>query len=263
MARCRLEHVVVLLLVMLIVSVADADGRTSFLIDRLKSDDYRVRTNAALALGATNDDAAVQPLCNALNDGSDVVRIAAAAALARLGRSSAVGCLRGRVSTEGSGNVKGALSRAIDALNAGGGGGGSAPPTVPNAKFYVAINIGQNNSGHDSGHVINAITSKLSSIGGYQLAPHAESPAAANAVMQRRNLKGFQLTVSIELVDTAAGMKGVVRIAVLSYPGHDLRGEIAPSATAPGVRKGDPGAEESLLQAVAERAAEQFSQNFQ
>ena len=263
MARCRLEHIVVLVVVMLTGGVAAADGRTSFLIDRLRSDDYRVRTNAALALGATNDDAAVQPLCGALNDGSDVVRIAAAAALQRLGRSSALSCLRGRLSSEGAANVRGALTRAIDALAAGGGGGGGAPPTVPNARFYVAISVGQNSSGRDSAQVMNAITNKLASIGGYQLAPHAESPAAAQAVMQRRNLKGFFLTVSIELVDTSQGMKGLVRIAVASYPGHDLRGEVAPYAIASGVRKGDPGAEESLLEAVAERAAEQFSQSFQ
>ena len=262
MARCRLEHVVVLLLVMLIEGVAAADGRTSFLIDRLRSDDFRVRSGAALALGATNDDAAVQPLCGALNDGSDVVRIAAAAALQRLGRSSAVSCLRGRLSSEGAANVKAALTRAIDALGAGGGGGG-APPTVPNAKFYVAITVGQNNSGHDSGHIITTIQNKLGSIGGYQLAPRSESPAAAQSVVQRRNLKGYHLTVSIELTDTGGGMKGVVRIAITSYPGQDLRGEVAPSAVASGVRKGDSGAEESLLEAVAERAAEQFTQNFQ
>src|SRR5512140_557052 len=62
---------------------ARGDGRTSFLIDRLRSDDFRVRAQAALALGATNDDAAVQPLCGALSDGSDVVRQAGAAALKR------------------------------------------------------------------------------------------------------------------------------------------------------------------------------------
>ena len=69
--------------------------------------------------------------------------------------------------------------------------------------------------------------------------------------------------MSAELTDTGEGMKALVRIAVFSYPGRDLRGEVAPYAIAPGVRRGDASAEESLLTAVAERAVEQFTQNFQ
>jgi hypothetical protein len=263
MATRRLERLAVLLLVMMTVHGARAQARTTFLIDRLRSDDSRVRTQAALALGATNDDAAMQPLCGALNDGNDTVRIAAAAGLQRLGRAAAVSCLRARLSTESSAGVKSAITRAADALAGGGGGGGGSPPTVSSAKFYVAITVGQNNSGHDSGRIIGAITGKLGSIGGYQMAPGSESPDAARGVMQRRNLKGYHLTVSIELTQTGAGLKGLVRIAIASYPGHDLRGEVAPYAIASGVSRGDSGAEDSLLQAVAERAAEQFSQNFQ
>ena len=44
---------------------ADAD-RVKFLADKLNSDDPRVRTSAALALGASNEDGAVDPLCGAL-----------------------------------------------------------------------------------------------------------------------------------------------------------------------------------------------------
>ncbi len=69
--------------------------------------------------------------------------------------------------------------------------------------------------------------------------------------------------MSASLTDTDRGLKALIRIAVFSYPGRDLRGEVAPYAIAPGVRKGDAGTEDSLLQAVAERAVEQFSQNFQ
>src|SRR5262249_55396813 len=85
---------------LLLVRPATADSRTEFLIERLRSDDSRVRTNAALALGATNDEAAVQPLCGALTDASEVVRQASAVALKRLLRPSAVDCLKRRVSAE-------------------------------------------------------------------------------------------------------------------------------------------------------------------
>jgi hypothetical protein len=263
MAKCQLARGLgVLLMLLLLASVAGADGRTTFLIDRLKSDDFRVRTNAALALGATNDDAAIQPLCGALSDSNDVVRQAAAAALKRLGKASALPCMRARLAAESNADVKLQITRAIDAL-AGGGGGGGSPPVVSNAKFYVSIVVGTNSSGADTGRIMNAITGKLDALGGYQLAPRSEAPDAARAVIARRNLKGFHLTVSVELADTDRGLKALVRIAVASYPGRDLRGEVAPYAIASGVRRGDAGAEASLLQAVAERAAEQFSQNFQ
>jgi hypothetical protein len=68
--------------------------------------------------------------------------------------------------------------------------------------------------------------------------------------------------VSVEVSDTDRGLKALVRLAIFSYPGRALLGEVAPYSIASGVRRGDSG-EDSLVQAVAERAAEQFSQNFQ
>ena len=249
--------------IMFVVSPsARGDGRTTFLADRLRSDDFRVRAQAALALGATNDDAAVQPLCGALSDGNDVVRQSAAAALKRLGKSSAVGCLKGRLAVEPSADVKLQLTRAIEALD-GAGGGGGAPRNVANAKFYVSVAVSNNATGKDGNRISSMITNKLDSLGAYQLAPRVESPDAARSVIARRNLKGYYLSVSAELSDTDRGLKALVRIAVFSYPNRDLRGEVAPYAIATGARKGDTGTEDSLLQAVAERAVEQFSQNFQ
>ena len=246
-----------------IAPTARGDGRTTFLIDRLRSDDFRVRAQAALALGATNDDAAVQPLCGALSDGSDVVRQAVAAALKRLGKSSAVGCMKARLSVEPNADVKLQLTRAIEGLESSGGGGGGAPRNVANAKFYVSVAVSNNSTGHDGNKILGTITSKLDSLGTYQLAPRAETPDAARGVIARRNLKGYYLAVSAELSDTDRGLKALVRIAVFSYPGRDLRGEVAPYAIASGAKKGDTGTEDSLLTAVAERAVEQFSQNFQ
>ncbi len=266
----RLRRAIVLLAVLagtvLVVSLSRADSRTAFLIDRLKSDDFRVRTNAALALGATNDDAAVQPLCAAVSDSSDVVRQAAAAALKRLGKSSGVACMKARLSVEPSDAVKLQLSRAIESIEAanGGGGGSDAPRNVPGAKFYVALAPGTNNAGRNLVQpAMGAVKGKLESGGAHQIAPRAESPDAARAVISRRNLKGFYLTVSVDISDTDRGLKVLVRLAVFGYPGRDLRGEVAPYAIAPGVKRGDTATEDQLLHAVAERAAEQFAQNFQ
>ena len=241
---------------------ARGDGRTTFLIDRLRADDFRVRAQAALGLGATNDDAAVQPLCGAIADGSDVVRQAAAAALKRLGKSSAIGCMRARLAVESNADVKLQLTRAIESLGSSGGGGGGAPQ-VANAKFYISVSVSNNSTGRDGNRISTMISNKLDALGAYQRAPSGESPDAARSVISRRNLKGYYLSVSAELSDTDRGLKALVRIAVFSYPGRDLRGEVAPYAIAGGAKRGDAGTEDSLLQAVAERAVEQFSQNFQ
>src|SRR5689334_1980745 len=92
---------------LLLTTDAGADGRVQFLADRLhyppqsgQVDDFRVRTNAALALGSTNDEAAVSPLCGGLDDPNDVVRQAAAAGLKRLAKPSAAGCLKRRAEIE-------------------------------------------------------------------------------------------------------------------------------------------------------------------
>jgi HEAT repeat protein len=81
----------------LLPSAARADSRTDFLVGRLQAQDFRVRTNAALALGQTGEDGVVVPLCGALADASDVVRQAAAVALLRLAKPASAGCLKDRL----------------------------------------------------------------------------------------------------------------------------------------------------------------------
>jgi len=285
MARLALRILAVALLAVLAVMAANADtaradSRVQFLADRLKyppaagqADDFRVRTNAALALGATNDDDAVAPLCGGLDDPSEVVRQAVAVALKKLGRGSALDCLRKRQGSETNSSVKLEIQRAIDALAGGSGGGGSSgggagsPPVVAGAHFYVAISPVANNTGRTSDDVERlvhgAIASKLGQLGDYQLAPSGEANADAKAVIAKRSLKGFYLSVSVDQFDYSDGnLRVKVKIAVSSYPGKDLRGEVPASATMPGARPGDKGAEDQLMAAVAGRAAELFAQNF-
>jgi hypothetical protein len=246
-----------------------AESRTEFLAGRLRSDDFRVRTNAALSLGQTDDDAAVSPLCGALGDPSDVVRQAAAGALTRLGRGAAVPCLQGRVRVEPSGAVKLQIQRAIEALQ--GGGGASAPADAPrvvaNAKYYVAVSV-TNQTSRASAEVeslvATAVRAKLDSLGGYQLAPDNEGPEQAKATLAKRRLKGFYLAVRVEKFDyTGGNLRVHVQVAVFSYPGKDLKGEVPAGVTQSGVRPGDKAAEDSLLQMAAGRAVEVFAQNFQ
>jgi hypothetical protein len=254
-------------------SFARADSRLQFLSDQLRyppaagqPDDFRVRTNAALALGATNDDGAVSPLCGGLDDPSAVVRQAVAVALKKLARPSSLDCLQRHLSSETNDGVKTQLQHAIDAVNGGGGGGGS-PPAVANAKYYVSISQVTNNTGRSAGDVERivhgAIAGKLAQLGEYQLAPAGESNADAKSAIAKRSLKGFYLSVSVEKFDYSDGnLRVKVKIAVFSYPGKDLRGEVPAGATSQGTRPGDTASEDQLMGLVSARAAELFAQNF-
>jgi HEAT repeats len=272
----------VLMALMLSARPARADGRVAFLASRLKYppgasqvDDFRVRTNAALALGTTDDDGAVAPLCGGLDDPSEVVRQAVAVALKRLARPAAHDCLEHRAGVETTAAVKAEIKRALDSLESGAGGSGhgssgggaEAPATVANAKYYVSLSRITNNTTRSAADVERivrgAIASKLGELGEYQLAPPGETNDAAKAALAKRHLKGYFLGVSVDKLDYSDGNLRVrVKIAVFSYPGRDLRGEVPAGATLPGARPGDSGAEEQLMNVVASRAAELFAQNF-
>jgi hypothetical protein len=105
---------------------------------------------------------------------------------------------------------------------------------------------------------------KLGELGGYQIAPENESADQARASINKRKLKGFYLTVRVEKFDYSDGNLRVrVKVAVFTYPGKDLRGEVPSGLTQTGVSPGDKGAEDNLLKMAAARAVELFAQNFQ
>src|SRR5262245_45547724 len=62
-------------------------------------DDFRVRTQAALALGASKSKRAVDPLCRGLEDSNQTVRAASAAALGKL-KQGGEDCLSKRLDNE-------------------------------------------------------------------------------------------------------------------------------------------------------------------
>jgi hypothetical protein len=256
--------------------LALAGGRVEFLADRLRfppaagqPDDFRVRTNAALALGATNDDGAVTPLCGGLGDPSDLVRQAAAVALKRLARASSLECLRRRVAVEAMPGVKEKIQRAIEACQGSTvpSEGDSGETSVGGARYYVSISPIANSTSRARADierlVHDAIVAKLAELGEYQVAPAGESSEVARSRIARRKLKGFYLAVSVDTLDYSdRNLRVGVKIAVFSYPGKDLRGEVPAGATMPGARPGDSGSEDQLLRVVAAKAAELFAQNF-
>jgi hypothetical protein len=246
-------------------------------VRNVKSQDARLRSLAALGLGASNDDRAVSHLCGLLPDPSDTVRQAAAIALKRLNRSAALGCLRSRERVESSKSVLLQIKRAIESIEAGGSGGTSAPPTPPTppppsapppnnpgAKYYVAFGKLNNTTARPAGdverRVFDGIKGKLAPVA--QFAPNGEGRPAAESLIRSRKLTGYQLTVTAEIDGSGGALTIRLKVAVTTYPGGVLKGMFTASGQIPGAQPGDASSEDQLMSAVAENAADQFTKFF-
>jgi hypothetical protein len=270
MGRTALVAAVVLAPLYPSVASADAD-RVKFLADKLNSDDPRVRTSAALALGASNDDGAVDPLCKALQDSTEVVRQASAVAMKRLGRPGAVPCLRARLDKESNDGVKIAIERAVESISAGsgGGGGGGGDDKIkdnPSAKYYIALSTIANSTGRSQPEVesvvVKAIKAKLEAAGTIQIAPNKESADDARGTLKKRKMNGFYLAVAVDKFDYSNGnLRVKVKIGVFTYPGKSLLGNVDKTLTKEGVSSGDKSSEDQMLDMAAGLASEQFAQN--
>lgn len=261
--------VVLAVLTLLLPSVAFADAaRLKFLSEKMRDGDARVRTSAALSLGASNEDGAVEPLCGGLSDREEVVRQAAAVALKRLNRTSSLGCLKEREPREPHEATKIAITRAIEAISSGGQGdeGGETIKENPNAKYYIALSTVANQTGRAQVEVekivLGSIRQKLDAAGVVQLAPSSETPDKARAVMKARKMKGFYLAIAVDRFDYDGGnLRVKVKIGVFNYPNKALLGNVDKTLTAQGVSSGDKVSEDRLLELAAGLASEQFAQN--
>jgi hypothetical protein len=243
------------------------EARLKFLSEKMKDADPRVRTSAALALGQSSEDGAVEPLCTGLSDKEDVVRQASAVAMKRLNRTRSLECLKAREPNETNDAAKIAITRAIESISSGGESGGSDPiKQNPNAKYYIALSSVANQTGRAQTEVdrivLNAVRQKLDAAGDVQLAPSTESPEKAREVMKSRKLKGFYLSIAVDSFDYSDGnLRVKIKVGVFNYPNKALLGNLEKKLTAQGVSNGDKASEDRLLELAAGLASEQFSQN--
>jgi hypothetical protein len=242
--------------------VVRADPRTGYLVQQLKtSDDFRVRTQAALALGASGDDAAVKPLCDALADGNASVKVAAAAALGKLGKPAGLPCLQASISKESAGSTKTQMQKSIDALKSG--GVAAPPPPGADAKYYVAIDVSNKTkrpADEVDAIVRAAMQSKLLGKAGYAVAPKGETSAQGGKVVKSKKLKGFYLIATVEPpVYEGGNLTQVVRVSMWTYPGKALQGEFSPKLTQTDTPKADIKSETLLVKMCVENAIDTFS----
>ena len=242
-----------------------AEGRVPFLIDQLKNaTDFRLRTQAALALGASDDPAAVSPLCGGLDDGSESVRSASAAALGRLKNPSGLGCLR-RHASDSSASVRSVIDRSVQLLESSGAKPGKPPPPGPNDSVYVSIGTVTDKTGRSDDSVSQlvaaAMQNRLLATRGYAVAPQGETGTVARKVIRQNSLRGYMLQARVEPPrSNGSDLTILVRVTMWSYPEKALQGEFTPKLTMPGASIGDRDSEDNLIKMAVERAVDSFAQ---
>jgi hypothetical protein len=249
---------------LLLCGQASAETRLEQLLRRLsQAEDFRVRTQAALALGASGDKRAVSGLCAALNDASTTVRAASAAGLGKLARGGAE-CLEQRLGRETSDVVKASIKKALNDVASG---AGEAEDTLTkDTKIYVAIDKTVDGSGKPDGAmdelVRKAMTRTAKGAAGFAIAPKDESLAQAKKKLAKfKRVRGFLLSPRVEKPRYANGNLMVkIDVAIFTYPTRNLKGSVGVPLTQQGVDSRDPQSEIELIEMAAERAMEKFSQ---
>lgn len=245
--------------VLLLSVVALAQDRIARLAHELATaDDFRVRTQAALALGATNSSRAIQPLCGGLNDSEVAVRAAAAAALGRLQLGGA-NCLERRLQAERDASVKRVIEHALEQVRAG--------AITAATRYYVALGKTVDHTGR-GGHQVSDLVREgaeeaAESLDQVALAPEHETRAQARKCLAKhRSLKAFYLTASVAKPSYGGGGLSVrISIAVFTYPGKSLKGTFTIGLTQEGVSDKDPDSENRLIKMAAHRALDKFEQS--
>ncbi|MDQ3264605.1 MAG: HEAT repeat domain-containing protein [Myxococcota bacterium] len=226
-------------------ALAQADGRITFLSRQLtKSSDARVRSQAALMLGATKNSAAVQPLCTGLDDQSALVRNAAAKAFLQLEEPSAYDCLT-RHKSDSDPEVRAAVGRALESLEA---------QRNRRPEFYIQMRPVQDKNSRLGSELVQLTEShlraKLEKMGSV-FAPDRESKSAAKSVIKSKRLKGYSLKVELEET-SSGGLK--MNVVCFTYPEQSLLGQVQVKAS--GAKAAD------LIRALAPKAIDEAASTF-
>jgi hypothetical protein len=240
---------------------ATAADRLTELATKLETDkDFRVRTQAALALGVSQSERAVLPLCNGLGDENHTVRAASAAALGKL-RRGGTECINRRLASEQHPKVKEMLVKALKRL--------SQPPlpTIgPSTRYYVAIGPTTNKTPAADGDVEtlvrDVLNKELSKDKTLALAPSDETPDQAEKLLAKhKGVKSVFIWPKLQATDEGGALVFKLSFSLFSYPDKAFKGSLAQGASLPGARSSDSGALEQLMDAAAPLIVAKFVSN--
>ncbi len=248
-----------------LLSSAVASAQTSdterLIYNLANSEDFRVRTQAALALGASKSERAVPPLCSALADLNTTVRAASAAALGRLAFHAGQECLEKRLGSESSDVVKQTILKALEMIK---NGGGAEPVFSSDTRFYISIGKTTDKTGRGTpeveGIVRTAMISKVGQTPGCLAAPASETQAEAKKRLSAHpKVKGFYLSPVISAEYTGDNLKVKIDLAMATYPDRNVFGNFSFFLKEDGVSPGSAEEENDLIRSVAGRAVEKFA----
>jgi hypothetical protein len=246
----------------LLSAPAGAEDRLARMSDELRNnEDFRVRTQAALALGAAKDKRAVAALCDGLDDSITTVRAAAAAALGKLALGG-TDCLKTRLESETNPSVKTVLAKALEKVKAVG-----HPALTKETKYYVAVGPTTDKSGRQGAEVDDLVHAAMAeaagALDGCIVAPRDEKPSDAKPLVAKwKQVKAFFLWPKVLPPDYANGNLTVrFELSVFTYPGKALKGTIPLKLTMPDVSATDRESENELIKQAAGSAVERFSTN--
>lgn len=246
-----------------------AEGKSAFLAEQLrKNTDFRVRVDAALKLGTSDDPEAVKPLCACLDDGSEVetVRVTCAAALGKLKKPGGDTCLKEH-SSDKSSKVREQVTTSLKAL----GGTVAAPvsstgPACLNSaatgkpKYYVGVLVKNKTGRPDSdikAMVEQAILCKLQSLGRFKLTVDTD-PAKMAKVASSDKLDGYYLLVQVEpFVYQGGNLTVGMKITMMTHT-RDLKGELGKTLTV-GASSPSKMDEDDLIKLAATKLTDDFA----
>ena len=234
-----------------------ADTRTDFLVRMLASSgQFRVRTQAALALGSrAPEPAAVRALVSALKDEHPAVRSASAGALELLKDPSALAMLRG-ARKDRDGSVRSAVEHAIAALERAASASTAAAASAQaedasDSTYYVAVGTPGGQAGLPAPAMRTLrelVVRQVSELEGVRLAPENENQAAAAGVLRKNKLIGYYLDSAVTKIEQRpdGALRAQVSVIVGTYPGRAMRVMLSGAATV----SGGGTSEQAKMQAV-------------
>jgi hypothetical protein len=203
-----------------------ADARIAFLSKQLATaKDPRVRVQAALGLGSTNDIDSIAPLCGALSDTSDIVRSSAAKALAQLADPSSLDCLKQHLN-DPSPEVRPAIQHTYDLID-------SQQVRSGIGAVYVVLAPTEDKQDKPNPTLAKltddrlraALTSK-----GVTVAPPGQSRDDSLSAVRAQHLKGFDLRPELH----SAPQKGLqLQMFGLTIKDGQLLGQVGATARGP------------------------------
>jgi hypothetical protein len=228
---------------------------------KLRGDkDFRVRTQAALALGVSQSERAVAPLCSGLDDQDQTVRAASAAALGKL-RKGGLDCISRRLTIEPHPKVKEMLTKVLHRLQQ------PLLPTIgPETRYYVAVGPTTNKTpGTDEDIetlVREALNKELAKDRTLAVAPSDETDDQATVLLAKhKGLKSVFIWPKLQATDESGALSFKLSFTLFSYPDKAFKGSLAQSARLPGGRSTDLKALEELMDAAAPLIVAKFIAN--